>query len=92
MAELAPELPGCLLPDPGLAADDLIARALSRKYAKIRFAGPRTDREIIRRAHDSGLRCIASCADDPAEALRYREDGIDTILTGDFHRVSQALG
>lgn len=92
MQNIAPEIPGCLLPDSDLAADDLIARALSLKCAKIRFAGPRTDREIIRRAHDNGLRCVVSRTDDPAEALRYREDGIDTILTGDFHRVSQALG
>lgn len=41
--------------------------------------------------HANGIRCNVFWADDPQEACRYIDMGIDTILTNDYLQVSNAV-
>ena len=42
--------------------------------------------------HAAGLRCNVFYADDPEEAKRYLDMGIDTILTNDYLPIATATG
>jgi glycerophosphoryl diester phosphodiesterase len=51
---------------------------------------PHFTRETVEKAHAAGLRCNVFYANDPDEAKRYLEMGIDTILTDDYQIISAA--
>jgi glycerophosphoryl diester phosphodiesterase len=47
---------------------------------------------MVDKAHKHGIICNVFFADDVEEAKRYREMGIDVILTNDYLKISNALG
>ena len=47
---------------------------------------------MIDKAHEHGIICNVFYADDADEAKKYIEMGIDTVLTNDYQRISNALG
>jgi glycerophosphoryl diester phosphodiesterase len=46
---------------------------------------------MIDKAHAHGIRCNVFWADDADEAKKYLAMGIDTILTNDYGRISNAV-
>ena len=47
--------------------------------------------EMIRKAHEYGIRCNAFWSDDPEETVRFLDMGIDTILSNDCAAVLPAF-
>ena len=47
--------------------------------------------EMIKKAHENGIRCNLFYSDDPDEAIKYLEMGIDTILTNDYLKIANAV-
>ena len=48
-------------------------------------------REMIEKAHAYGIICNLFWSDDPEEAKRFLDMGIDTILTNDYNLISNAV-
>ena len=47
---------------------------------------------VLQPPYAAGLRCNVFWSDDPAEAKRFLEMGVDTILTNDYLPISEATG
>ena len=88
-AELAPDIGRCL----GFSKKnpDMVDMAVEYGCQKIQLFKPYFDQDMIDRAHRNGILCNVFFADEPEEAKRYLDMGIDTILTNDYHRVAQAV-
>ena len=69
----------------------IVDRAIELGAQKVQFFKPYLNKEMIDKAHAHGIICNIFWADDPEEARRYLEMGIDTILTNDYNLVSQIL-
>lgn len=69
----------------------IVDRAIELGAQKVQFFKPYFNKEMIDKAHAHGIICNIFWADDPEEARRYLEMGIDTILTNDYNLVSQIL-
>lgn len=67
-----------------------IAIALGAR--KVQFFKPYFNQEMIDKAHSHGIRCNVFWSDDPEEAKKFLEMGIDTVLTNDYLAISNALG
>ncbi len=90
LGELAPDIPRCMGED--FREDtDIVEQAIRLGCKKVQFFKPRFTKEMIDRAHENGIRCNVFWSDDPAEAQKFLEMGIDTILTNDYQRVSRIL-
>ncbi|MBQ4290273.1 MAG: hypothetical protein II719_03675 [Clostridia bacterium] len=94
---LAPDICRCAGSD-GDVHGDLVGRALRCGCSKIQLFSPHFPLnppeylpDQIERAHANGIRVNLFYSDDREEAERYLAMGIDTILTNDYNRVSQAL-
>lgn len=69
----------------------IVDRAIELGAQKVQFFKPYFNQEMIDKAHVHGIICNMFYADDPEEARRYLEMGIDTILTNDYNLVAQAI-
>ena len=69
----------------------MIDRALKVGAQKVQLFKPYFDRTSVDYAHKNGILCNVFYADDPEEAIRYHDMGIDCILTNDYLRVSEAV-
>lgn len=49
------------------------------------------DQAMVDKAHAHGIRCNVFYADDPEEANRYLDMGIDTILTNNYRVIAKTL-
>lgn len=88
--EFAPKIPVCVGHDcnrPWAIVD----RAIEYGAEKVQLFKPFFNEEMIKKAHDHGIICNVFWADDPDEARRYLDMGIDTILTNEYNLVSQIL-
>jgi glycerophosphoryl diester phosphodiesterase len=74
-------------------ADELIARAKKIKADGLDLAanGP-VDQAFVRRVKDAGLELYMWTIDDPADAKRFVEMGVDGITTNRAFRLSKQLG
>ena len=70
----------------------IVDRAIELGCEKVQLFKPYFNQEMIDKAHENGIICNVFFADDPDEARRYIDMGIDTILTNDYLRISTALG
>lgn len=91
LARLVPDIPRCMGHD-GRQPDKIVERALAHKCQMVQLFKPHFDQSTVDRAHAAGLRCNVFFADDPAEAKRYLDMGIDTILTNDYLPIATATG
>ncbi len=66
-------------------------RALKLGCNKVQLFKPYFTQETVDFAKANSIRTNVFYADDPEEAIRFRDMGIDTILTNDFLTVSNAL-
>lgn len=69
----------------------IVRRAVALGAEKVQLFKPYFDQSTVDYAKAEGLICNVFYADDPEEAKRYIEMGIDTILTNDFLSVRNAL-
>ena len=88
---LAPDIPRCM-GHGGKDKTKIIEQALAHHCQMVQLAKPHFDRAMIERAHAAGLRCNVFWSDDPDEAKRFLDMGIDTILTNDYQPIAAATG
>ena len=89
LKEIAPDICRCC--GGGDAPWDIVERAIKLDCRKVQLFKPYFDQSMIDKAHENGIICNVFWSDDPEEARRFLEMGIDTILTNDYHRISQVV-
>ena len=85
----APHIPRCAGAFPG--PWEIVDRAILYKCTKVQLFAPYFNQEMIDKAHRHGIICNFFHCEDPAEAVKLVNSGIDVILTNDYWRVSQAV-
>ena len=93
LAELAPDINRCMGErfNYTIPGDDIISAAIRCSCKKAQLFKPNFNEDSIRRAKEAGLRLTVFWADEPEEAKKYLDMGIDTILTNDFNNVYQSI-
>ena len=71
--------------------ENMVDRAIRYDCKKIQLFKPYFDQEMIDRAHENGILCNVFWSDDPEEAKKFLDMGIDVILSNDYNRVAQAV-
>lgn len=87
--ELAPDICRCC--GAGETPWDIVERAIKYDCRKVQFLKSHFNQEMIDKAHQSGIKCNVFYSDDPEEAKRLLEMGMDTILTNDYNNISQSV-
>ncbi len=91
LSELAPDIARCV--GAGNDAAHIVERAIEYNCQKVQFFKTKyITKEKIDLAHKHGIICNVFWSDEPEEAQRFIDMGIDTILTNDYQRISSALG
>ena len=75
----------------GVRAWEIVDRAISIGAEKVQLFKPYFNQEMIDKAHAHGIRCNVFWSDDPEEARRFLDMGVDTILTNDYLGLKTAL-
>ena len=89
LARLAPDIPRCM----GYArGKDIVDEAIKHKCQMVQLFKPYFDKSTVDRAHAAGMRVNVFWSDDPAEAKKFLDMGIDTILTNDYLLIANATG
>ena len=70
---------------------DIIDRAIENGCQKAQLFKPYFNQEMIDKAKKHGIRLNVFWSDDPEEAVRFLDMGIDTILSNDYNRVAVAV-
>ena len=87
----APDIPCCVGWDGNQDPLSIANRAIALGAYKVQLFKPYFNQETIELAHAHGILCNVFWSDEPAEAIRFREMGIDTILTNDYLRIANAF-
>jgi len=69
----------------------IVDRAIELGAEKVQLFKPYLNQEMVDKAHANGIKCNVFFADDIDEARGYIDMGIDTILTNDYLKISNAL-
>ncbi len=88
--EYAPDIACCVGWDGNEDPMSIVDRAIALGAKKVQLFKPRFNKESIEKAHAHGIICNVFYADEPEEACRYLEMGIDTILTNDYLNIKNA--
>ena len=89
LARLAPDIPRCM----GYAPNkDIVDEAIKHKCQMVQLFKPYFDQSTVNRAHAAGMRVNVFWSDDPTEAKKFLDMGIDTILTNDYLLIANATG
>lgn len=91
LMEYAPDIPCCVGWDGNKDPMSMVDRAIALGAYKIQLFKPYFNEETVKKAHEHGILCNVFWSDDPKETEKFREMGIDTILTNDYNLVSQAV-
>ena len=89
LARLAPDIPRCMGYAPG---KDIVDEAIKHKCQMVQLFKPYFDKSTVDRAHAAGMRVNVFWSDDPAEAKKFLDMGVDTILTNDYLLIANATG
>ena len=89
--EYAPDIPCCVGWDGNKDPMSIVDRAIALSVYKVQLFKPDFNEETVKKAHEHGILCNVFWSDDPEETKKFREMGIDTILTNDYNLVSQAV-
>ena len=93
LARLAPDIPRCMGNSRhDMGRPDIVDMAIKHKCQMVQLFKPYFDQSTIDRAHAAGMRVNVFWSDDPAEAKKFLEMGIDTILTNDYLLIANATG
>ena len=87
--KVAPHLRRCMGVNGENSAWNLVEDAVRCKCEKIQLFKPFFNQEMINKAHANGILCNIFFSDDPEEAEKLLEMGIDTILTNDYLKIAQ---
>lgn len=87
----APDICVCVGWDGNKEPLSIVERAIALGAKKVQLYKPYFDQQSIDMAHEHGILCNIFWADDPKEAIRYRNMGIDCILTNDYLTIKNAL-
>jgi len=90
LRKYAPEINICV----GHNADrpwGIVDRAIELGAQKVQFYNEFYNQEMVEKAHAHGIICNYFYSDNPEEAKKYLDMGMDTILTNDYYLVSQIL-
>ena len=89
LARLAPDIPRCM----GYAPKkDIVDEAIKHKCQMVQLFKPYFDKSSVDRAHAAGMRVNVFWSDAPAEAKKFLDMDIDTILTNDYLLIANATG
>lgn len=91
LREYAPDMRVCVGWDGNKEPSSIVDRAIALGAHKVQLFKPYFDQASVDKAHAHGIRCNVFWADDPEEAARYLDMGIDTVLTNDYLRVYNAV-
>ena len=91
LMEYAPDMRVCVGWDGNPDPMSMVDRAVALGAYKIQLFKPYFNEETVKRAHENGILCNVFWADDPEEAKKYFEMGIDTVLTNDYLTVHNAV-
>ncbi len=69
----------------------IVERAIENQCQKVQFFSEYVNEEMIRKAHENGIRCNYFYCDDPREAERMLAMGMDTVLTNDYQSISRII-
>ncbi len=89
--QYAPDIGLCVGWDGNKDPMSIVDRAIALGAKKVQLFKPYFNQESVDRAHAHGIRCNVFWADDPDEARRYLQMGIDTVLTNDYLTVYNAV-
>ena len=93
LARLAPDIPRCMGNGRrDRERPDIVDRAIAHNCQMVQLFKPYFDQSTIDRAHAAGLRVNVFWSDDPEEAKKFLEMGVDTILTNDYLAIANATG
>ncbi len=84
--QTAPDLPRGLLF--GRPPADCIAQAVALDCVALHVDWRAADAGLLRAAHGAGLRLVCYTVNDPAEAMRLREFGLDGLITDSVDRIT----
>ena len=87
----APDIPVCVGWDRNKDPLSIVERAIVLGAKKVQLYKSYFNQQSIDLAHEHGILCNVFWADDPEEAIRYRNMGIDCILTNDYLTIKNAL-
>ena len=87
----APDIRVCVGFDGNQEPLSMVERAIALGAQKVQLYKPYFNQQSIDMAHAHGILCNVFWSDDPEEAIKYREMGIDCILTNDYLTVKNAL-
>ncbi|MBQ8815501.1 MAG: hypothetical protein IJZ85_13510 [Lachnospiraceae bacterium] len=69
----------------------IVDRAMRYGCKKLQFMKGYFDQEMVDKARANGIITNVFWSDDPVEAERFLDMGIDTILTNDYNRIAQVV-
>ena len=93
LARLAPDIPRCMGNGRStLDRPDIVDAAIKHKCQMVQLFKPYFNQDTINRARAAGLRINVFWSDDPEEAKKFLEMGVDTILTNDYLAIANATG
>ena len=87
----APDICVCVGWDGNKEPLSIVERAIALDAQKVQLFKPYFNQESVDLAHKHGILCNVFWSDDPDEAIRYRNMGIDCILTNDYLAIKNAL-
>lgn len=87
--KLYPEIAVCV--GAGKAPWDMVERAIDIGAEKVQLFKPYFNQQMINKAHEHGIRCNVFWSDEPEEAQKFIDMGIDCILTNDYLSIKNAL-
>ena len=87
--EVAPHIPRCMGAGGKERRLAIVDRAVKYECRKVQFFTTYWTKELIDRAHDLGMKCNYFFCDEPEQARKMFELGIDTVLTNDYWRIAR---
>ena len=87
--KMAPDIKRCCLE--GHMNYSIVDNALRYRCSWVQFCKLFLTAEMIEKAHKNDILCNLFWCDDPQEAKRFFDLGIDVILTNNYLKTSQAL-
>ena len=91
LMEYAPDIHVCVGWDGNKDPMSMVDRAIAMGAYKVQLFKPYFNADTIKKAHEHGILCNVFWSDDPEETKKFLDMGIDTILTNDYHLISQIV-
>jgi glycerophosphoryl diester phosphodiesterase len=88
---MAPDICRCMGAGKKEQRWQIVDRAIKYGCKKVQLFKGYFDQSTIDQAHNSGIICNVFWSDDPAEATRFLDMGIHTILTNNYNIIANAV-